>query len=70
VHILPEEAELWQKLNPETHHLFPFPYFLMICGYSLLLILDKVIFTSHSHHSQKEKDALPQTQQLDKNAQD
>ncbi len=64
VHILPEEAELWQEINPGTLHLFPFPYLLMICGYSLLLIFDKVVFANLLHPDQEENDEVPQTQIL------
>lgn len=48
VHLLPEEADLWQQLNPDAKNLFPLPYFMMFCGYTLILILDKVAFDSHA----------------------
>lgn len=45
IHILPEEAELWDDLNPDAGPLlFPLPYFLMFCGYTLILFVDKVAF--------------------------
>lgn len=44
IHILPEEAELWADMYPNAENLFPLPYFLMWCGYTLILIIDKVAF--------------------------
>ena len=46
VHILPEEAELWEEINPGS--VFPLPYFLMFVGYTLILIIDKVLFDTHA----------------------
>ena len=46
IHILPEEAALWEDMNPDATNLFPLPYFMMFCGYTLILILDKVAFDS------------------------
>jgi zinc transporter ZupT len=48
VHILPEEAALWEEIYPDAENLFPLPYFLMFCGYTLILILDRVAFDSKS----------------------
>jgi len=48
IHILPEEAELWDeivaKMDPVPENPFPLPYFLMWAGYTLILIVDKVAF--------------------------
>jgi zinc transporter ZupT len=48
VHILPEEAGNWAELHPDAENLFPLPYFLMFCGYTLILIIDKVMFDTHA----------------------
>jgi zinc transporter ZupT len=48
VHILPEEAEIWADLNPDADPLFPLPYFLVFCGYLLILVIDKVAFDTHA----------------------
>jgi len=48
VHILPEEAANWAELNPDNPEPFPLPYFLMFCGYTLILIIDKVMFDTHA----------------------
>ena len=48
VHILPEEAGNWAELNPDNPEPFPLPYFLMFCGYTLILISDKVMFDTHA----------------------
>ena len=46
IHILPEEAEEWSLEHPDATNLFPLPYFLMFCGYTLILFVDKVAFDS------------------------
>jgi zinc transporter ZupT len=46
VHILPEEAEIWNEISPDA--VFPLPYFLMFCGYTLILVIDKVLFDTHA----------------------
>lgn len=48
VHILPEEANNWAELHPTAENLFPLPYFLVFCGYTLILVIDKVMFDTHS----------------------
>jgi len=48
VHILPEEARNWAELNPDNSEPFPLPYFLMFCGYTLILVIDKVMFDTHA----------------------
>lgn len=44
IHILPEEVEAWDSMNEGVEMLFPLPNFLMFCGYSIILVLDKVAF--------------------------
>lgn len=46
IHIAPEEAALWVSIEAEkgNEDPFPLPYFLMFCGYTLILIVDKVLF--------------------------
>jgi len=46
VHILPEEAGNWEELGYNTP--FPLPYFLMFMGYTMILIIDKVMFDTHA----------------------
>ena len=58
VHILPEEAGNWASLNPETEDPFPLPYFLMFCGYCIILIIDKVMFDTHSLFEHDDDDPL------------
>ena len=48
IHILPEEVENWANYNGNPERLFPLPYVLMFCGYLLILIIDKVMFDTHS----------------------
>lgn len=50
VHILPEAAAEYVDLmtEEEREYIFPLPYFLAFCGYSLILIIDKVMFDSHA----------------------
>ena len=48
VHILPEEAANWLELKEGVEDPFPLPYFLMFCGYTLILLIDKVLFDTHS----------------------
>ena len=48
VHILPEEVENWEGLNPDVDPLFPLPYLLVLVGYTLILIIDKVMFDTHA----------------------
>ncbi len=45
VHILPEEGDLWNEIAPDS--IFPLPYFLMFVGYTLILVIDKVMFDTH-----------------------
>lgn len=54
VHVLPDithDYEEWIKgqygEETEMEDCFPLPYFLMFCGYSFILLVDKVMFDSH-----------------------
>ena len=49
LHILPEAvSDFANEIRPEDEPTFPLPYFLVFCGYSLILIIDKVMFDSHA----------------------
>ena len=58
-HIAPEEIEAWNTLPTNTHtnadgdvvendKIFPLPELLIFTGYTIILILDKVLFDSHA----------------------
>lgn len=47
IHILPEEVDIYyNELNADKDwgDLFPVPFFLMWAGYTIILVLDKVMF--------------------------
>ena len=46
-HILPEEIEAWGEYVG-TEEVFPLPELLCFLGYTLILVLDKVLFDSHA----------------------
>ena len=52
LHILPEEIEIWNEIwianGKDDHHVLPLPTILLIAGYTLILIIDKVLFDTHS----------------------
>lgn len=48
VHILPEEVENWAEINDDAEGVFPLPYLLVFLGYTLILIIDKVMFDTHA----------------------
>lgn len=50
VHILPEASSEYIviKLEEGVDTPFPLPYMLVFCGYTLVLIIDKVMFDSHA----------------------
>ena len=52
VHILPEESETYiayqQENKPEKEKIFPLPYAMVFAGYTLILIIDKVMFDTHA----------------------
>jgi len=46
VHILPEAATSYAELKgPDA---FPLPYTLVFVGYSIILLMDKVLFDTHA----------------------
>jgi zinc transporter ZupT len=49
-HILPEEAANWSELRAAqgVDEPFPLPYVLLFCGYTLILLIDKVMFDTHA----------------------
>jgi len=49
VHILPEEAGNWNEMMDAkgVDEPFPLPYVLLFAGYTLILIIDKVMFDTH-----------------------
>ena len=61
MHIMPEQTESWQKVmcdnwladNPGSKEadcgdFYPVPYLLLVTGYTIILIFDKVLFDAHS----------------------
>ena len=49
MHIMPEQTESWVEYK-EKHKIgmnLPLPFALLVCGYSLILVLDRVLFDSH-----------------------
>ena len=48
IHVLPEEIEAWGEYNDGAEGLFPLPEVLTFAGYTLILILDKVLFDTHA----------------------
>ena len=50
MHIMPEQSESWQGLSGEKIEkikFFPFPYLLLVLGYTLILVIDRVFFDAH-----------------------
>ena len=52
-HILPEEAEYWTELNDAkwVDHPFSIPYVLLFFGYTLILLVYKLMFDMHASFS-------------------
>jgi len=49
MHIMPEEIEAWNTLPGNVGHpVFPVPEMLLFIGYTIILILDKVLFDAHA----------------------
>lgn len=44
MHILPEQASNYAALMPDA---FPLPFFLTVCGYVLILLIDRILFNAH-----------------------
>ena len=47
IHVLPEEIEAWNEISGEGK-VFPLPELLAFVGYTIILILDKVLFDTHA----------------------
>ena len=49
MHIMPEQAGAWKEMSDsgDVTTKLPLPFFLMIAGYTLILIIDKVLFDTH-----------------------
>ena len=47
MHVLPEENANWAKYSG-AKHLFPLPEVLCFVGYTIILLLDKVLFDTHA----------------------
>jgi len=58
VHILPEQAEGYAELKADdgVEEPFPLPYLLLFFGYTFILIIDKVLFDTHSLFDHDEND--------------
>lgn len=81
IHILPEEVENWNNVVYENKlakggdtekEPFPLPYVLVFCGYTLILIIDKVMFDTHllfdaDHHEEGLPNADPAAIKLAQN---
>ena len=48
MHITPEMIETWNDLNEGSDKIFPLPELLIFCGYTFILIIDKVLFDTHA----------------------
>ena len=48
MHILPEQIEAWAEYNDDKEPLFPLPELLVFCGYTIILLFDKVLFDTHA----------------------
>jgi zinc transporter ZupT len=50
VHILPEMTAEWAEIEASkgVTHIFPMPELLVVCGYTFILIIDKVLFDTHA----------------------
>ena len=51
IHIMPEQADnydQWKEKQPGEYSDFPYPFLLMLSGYTLILIIDKVVFDTHA----------------------
>jgi len=51
MHIMPEQADTWKEMQDKVDGIktkFPLPFFLMVAGYTLILIIDKILFDTHA----------------------
>jgi len=44
LHIMPEQTESWIEMDDSD---LPLPFALLVSGYTLILVLDRVLFDSH-----------------------
>jgi zinc transporter ZupT len=56
IHILPEAMETWDGIAKNPDHIFPLPTVLVVTGYTLILVLDKVLFDTHALFSHDDHD--------------
>ena len=47
-HITPEMIEGWTDMNEGKKKIFPLPEVLIFCGYTIILVIDKVLFDTHA----------------------
>ena len=47
MHIMPEQTEAYADLKKDEKDPYPLPFLLFIVGYTIILIIDKVLFDSH-----------------------
>jgi len=59
IHILPEEVDIYYNVvhDGDDEDLFPLPYFLMWAGYTLILVVDKVMFDTSALFKENEDPA-------------
>ena len=52
MHIMPEQVESWDAYQEEEgiEGGFPLPFLIVIAGYGLMLLLDRVLFDAHVGH--------------------
>ena len=48
MHITPEMIETWNEMNVGKDKIFPLPEILIFSGYTIILIIDKVLFDTHA----------------------
>ena len=48
IHVLPEEIEAWADRHEPGEKVFPLPELLCFGGYTIIMILDKVLFNTHA----------------------
>ena len=62
MHIMPEQTESWDEYKTENDvdSNLPLPFALLVSGYTLILVLDRVLFESHDdpHKDHEIKDSL------------
>jgi len=65
VHILPEQTAMYIEYKKakggdaaDKDEFFPLPEFLVFCGYTLILIIDKVMFDTHALFDDEHEDGF------------